>query len=196
MPRGRGAVPVASVAGVIVGVALVAWGQNEAPPGVNGWFAYAPLSRAIFQPALGLRQEGIGATIVVLGLVVLAFWSGRHSVHPSRRKASRRWVAVVVAGLGLILLGVLLVLAAHRGLYLGPLSPDWMIGFGDGAGVFAPTSALSTSQGFAFVGGTDLAEALAGPAFEVGVVLTGLALTTLAFWSGRVTSSAARRDAA
>jgi heme/copper-type cytochrome/quinol oxidase subunit 1 len=44
-----------------------------------GWFAYAPLSDAVFLPAGTLLVRGeqlIAAALVVLGLLVLAFWTG------------------------------------------------------------------------------------------------------------------------
>lgn len=70
-------VPLTAVAAVVVGLVVVL--QSAARPATFGWFAYAPLSdeTGTLEGMHVLSTAGVvGAIVLVLGLVVLAFWAG------------------------------------------------------------------------------------------------------------------------
>ncbi|WP_026555672.1 hypothetical protein [Arthrobacter sp. 35W] len=72
----RAAVPLAAVALVVFGVGMALIGQQQAS---FGWFAYAPLSDQTFSSDGLLFLSGetqIGVVVAVIGLLMLAFWSG------------------------------------------------------------------------------------------------------------------------
>ena len=62
-------IPIAAVISVGVGVALLVQARTAS----FGWFAYAPLSDAIFSPSVNLVP---GLTFLIGGLVVLAGFGG------------------------------------------------------------------------------------------------------------------------
>ncbi|MFJ4220174.1 hypothetical protein [Curtobacterium luteum] len=64
------------VAGVVVWL--------SAPTASFGWFAYAPLAGAVFNPVTHPWQQVVGPVLVVVGAVVAAFALGRLSVRRRR----------------------------------------------------------------------------------------------------------------
>ncbi|WP_148286086.1 MULTISPECIES: hypothetical protein [unclassified Curtobacterium] len=60
------------VAGVVVWL--------SAPTASFGWFAYAPLAGAVFDPVTHSWQQVVGPVLILVGAVVAAFALGRLSV--------------------------------------------------------------------------------------------------------------------
>ncbi|WP_417234124.1 hypothetical protein [Arthrobacter sp.] len=69
--------PLAAMAAVVVGGFLLL--RSESRPATFGWFAYAPLAEGTGTwEGLHVISTGglVGTAVLVLGLVVLAFWCG------------------------------------------------------------------------------------------------------------------------
>ena len=64
------------VAGVVVWL--------SAPTASFGWFAYAPLAGAVFDPVTHSWQQVVGPVLILVGAVVAAFALGRLSVRRRR----------------------------------------------------------------------------------------------------------------
>jgi len=86
MTRAR-LLPALGAALLVVGVVVALTAPRETS---FGWFAYSPLSDETFSPGgvLPVRPEWLtAAALIVLGLVVLAFWAG--TLVASRRDRRR-----------------------------------------------------------------------------------------------------------
>ena len=82
MRRRRFATPTwlalwAGLAALVVGVVIWA----TAPSASFGWFAYAPLAGAVFDPVTHSWQQVVGPLTAAVGAVVAAFAAGRLSAH-------------------------------------------------------------------------------------------------------------------
>ena len=64
------------VAGVVVWLST--------PTASFGWFAYAPLAGAVFDPVTHSWQQVVGPVLILVGAVVAAFALGRLSVRRRR----------------------------------------------------------------------------------------------------------------
>lgn len=68
---------IVAIVAVIVGISVLVLARSQ--PASFGWFAYAPLS-STFPIADGVHVVSttgvIGAVVLVIGLVTLAFWTG------------------------------------------------------------------------------------------------------------------------
>lgn len=84
---GRVAVPLAAAAMLLTGLALLA---QPVPQEDFGWVAYAPLATGPVVPQ-GLMFMGPGAwtgvTLIGVGLLVLAFWSGYRTGRQARDRS-------------------------------------------------------------------------------------------------------------
>ncbi len=70
----------AGLAAAVAGVTIWA----SAPSASFGWFAYAPLAGAVFDPVTHSWQQVVGPLLAVVGTVVAAFAAGRLSVRRRR----------------------------------------------------------------------------------------------------------------
>ena len=81
--------PAVALVAVIAGIVLVAGAGGRAE---FGWFAYAPLSNETFISDdlvfLGPRIKA-GLALMLLGLLLLAFWSGYRTGRSGEQKGAR-----------------------------------------------------------------------------------------------------------
>ena len=140
---------------VVSGVAVLA--SRASLEASFGWFAYAPLSEQQLDGLVAVNGARVlGATLVAVGLVLVALAVGARAARSGARPASRRGVAV---------LGCLVVLAGLAAC----LAPRFLVAVGDDPTMVVASPVLRPAQVLG------LTVALVGVLLLAGVVGAGAA---------------------